>query len=175
MINSFLPISKEDLKARQWKELDIILITGDAYVDHHSFGTAVIGRVLESKGYKVGIISQPDWRSKKDFLKLGKPRLFFGISSGNVDSLVANYTANKRLRKVDSYSPGEKCGMRPDRAVIVYANKVREIFGNIPIILGGIEASLRRFAHYDYWDNSIRRSILIDSRGDILIYGMGET
>ena len=175
MINSFLPISKEDLKARQWKELDIILITGDAYVDHHSFGTAVIGRVLESKGYKVGIIAQPDWRSKKDFLKLGKPRLFFGISSGNVDSLVANYTANKRLRKVDSYSPGEKCGMRPDRAVIVYANKVREIFGNIPIILGGIEASLRRFAHYDYWDNSIRRSILIDSRGDILIYGMGET
>lgn len=175
MANNFLPISKDDLKKRGWKELDIILITGDAYVDHHSFGTAVIGRVLENKGYKVGIIAQPDWRSKKDFLKLGRPRLFFGISSGNVDSMVANYTANKRDRKIDVYSPGEKCGMRPDRAVIVYANKVRETFGNVPIVLGGIESSLRRFAHYDYWDNSVRRSIIIDSRSDILIYGMGET
>ena len=175
MSENFLPVSRKDLEKRGWKELDIILISGDGYVDHHSYGPAVIGRVLEKKGYKVGIIAQPDWRNTKDFLVLGRPRLFFGISAGNVDSMVANYTANKRNRRTDYYSPGGKAGLRPDRAVIVYANKAREAFGNIPIVLGGLEASLRRLAHYDYWDNNVRRSILVDSKGDILVYGMGET
>ncbi len=174
MKSNFLPVSREDMKRRSWDELDIIIITGDAYVDHHSFGAAVISRFLESKGFKVGIISQPDWRSKSDFIALGKPRLFFGLTSGNVDSMVAHYTANKRPRSGDDYSPGGKMGLRPDRAIIVYANKVREVFKNVPIVIGGIEASTRRLGHYDYWDNSLRRSILLDSRADILVYGMGE-
>ena len=175
MKNDFLPISKQDLEARGWSGLDIILITADAYVDLPSYGIAVIGRLLESKGYKVGVIAQPDWHSCDDFLKLGKPRLFFGISSGNVDSMVANYTANKRKRKTDDYSPGAKAGMRPDRAVIVYANRTRQAFGKIPIVLGGIEASLKRLGYYDYWDDCVRRSILVDSKADILVYGMAET
>ncbi|MCM8774525.1 MAG: YgiQ family radical SAM protein [Candidatus Omnitrophica bacterium] len=164
----------KDLKKRGWKELDIILISGDAYVDHPSYGIAVIGRFLESKGYKVGIIAQPDWHSRRDFLKLGRPRLFFGVTSGNVDSMVANYTANKKPRKKDDYSPGGKIGLRPDRAIIVYTNRLREVFSRIPIVIGGLEASLRRLAHYDYWDNRVRRSILVDSKADILVYGMGE-
>lgn len=174
MNNNFLPVTEKDLKTRGWKQLDIILVTGDAYVDHPSYGVALIGRVLENQGYKVGIIAQPDWRSTKDFLKLGKPRLFSGITSGNVDSMVANYTANKKPRKTDDYSPGSKAGLRPDRAVIVYTNRAKEAFGKIPIIIGGIEASLRRLAYYDYWDNALRRSILLDSKADILVYGMGE-
>lgn len=174
MGSNFLPISREDMEKRGWDELDIIIITGDAYVDHHSFGAAAIGRFLEHKGFKVGIIAQPDWRSNRDFIALGKPKLFFGITSGNVDSMVANYTANKKPRKCDDYSPDEKVGLRPDRAVIVYANSVRQAFKNVPIVIGGIEASTRRLGHYDYWDNCLRRSILIDSRADILVYGMGE-
>ncbi|MCX5815738.1 MAG: YgiQ family radical SAM protein [Proteobacteria bacterium] len=172
--NNFLPLSSDDFKKRGWDALDIILITGDAYVDHPSYGAAVIGRVLENAGYRVGIIPQPDWRKPDDFGKLGKPRLFFGITAGNMDSMVANYTANKRPRQKDDYSPGGKAGLRPDRATIVYANRIREAFGDIPIVIGGIEASLRRFAHYDWWDNAVRRSILLDSRADILVYGMGE-
>jgi len=156
-------------------QLDVVIITGDAYVDHPSYGAAVIGRVLESEGVKAGIIAQPNWRSLDDFLKLGRPKLFFAITSGNVDSMVANYTANKRLRSLDDYSPGSKPGLRPDRALIVYANKVQQAYKNCPIVLGGLEASLRRLAHYDYWDNDVRRSVLLDSKADILVYGMGET
>src|SRR3989338_7173312 len=147
----FLPICKQDIIEKGWGELDVILITGDAYVDHPSFGAAVIGRVLEHAGFKVGIIAQPDWKASGDFLKLGKPRLFFGVTAGNLDSIVSNYTINRSKRKQDDYSPGGKIGLRPNRATIVYANKVRELFPDTPIILGGIEASLRRLAHYDFW------------------------
>lgn len=159
---------------RGWEQLDVVLITGDAYVDHPSYGVAVIGRCLESKGYRVGIIAQPDWRNAEDFKKLGRPRLFFGITSGNVDSMVANYTANKKPRRTDDYSPGGKAGLRPDRAVIVYANRAREAYPGVAVVLGGVESSLRRFAHYDHWDNSVRRSILLDAKADMLVYGMGE-
>jgi uncharacterized radical SAM protein YgiQ len=171
---NFLPLSQNEMKKRGWDILDVILVSGDAYVDHPSFGPAVIGRVLEKKGFWVGIIAQPDWQNIKDFMQLGKPRLFFGITAGNMDSMVSNYTAHKKPRKEDDYSPGGKAGCRPDRATIVYANRIREAFGNVPIVIGGIEASLRRFAHYDWWDNRVRRSILLDSRADILVYGMGE-
>ena len=174
-MNPFLPVTKKDCALRGWDQLDVILITGDAYVDHPSFGASVIGRVLEAAGLKVGIIAQPDWRRPDDFGRLGRPGLFFGITAGNLDSMVANYTAHKRPRKKDLYSPGGKPAMRPDRATIVYANRVREVFGDIPIVLGGVETSLRRFAHYDWWDNGVRRSILVDSRADILVYGMGES
>jgi uncharacterized radical SAM protein YgiQ len=175
MVKDFLPVSQDDMRRRGWSELDVIIISGDAYVDHPSFGAAVIGRVLEARGFRVGIIAQPDWRSAEAFRALGRPRLFFGITSGNTDSLVANYTANKRPRQRDDFAPGGTPGQRPDRAVIVYANRVREAFKDAPIVLGGLEASMRRLAHYDYWDNAVRRSILLDARGDILVYGMGET
>ena len=171
---NFLPVSRSDMQARGWDQLDVILITGDAYVDHPSYGAAVIGRVLESHGYRVGVIAQPDWRTTADFERLGRPRLFFGITSGNVDAMVANYTANKRPRQKDDYSPGGRVGLRPDRALIVYANRVRQAFKDAVVVLGGIEASMRRLAHYDYWDNRVRRSILFDARADILVYGMGE-
>ncbi len=171
---AFLPVSKEDLLIRGWDYVDVILVTGDAYVDHPSYGAAVIGRTLEAAGFRTGIIAQPDWRSTEDFKRLGRPRLFFGVTSGNLDSMVANYTANKRPRSSDDYSPGGRAGLRPDRATTVYANRVREAFGDVNIVLGGIEASLRRFAHYDWWENRVRRSILIDSRADLLVFGMGE-
>ncbi len=175
MINmDFLPISKEDLKKRNIDVLDFIIVTGDAYVDHPSFGTAIIGRVLEREGFTVGIIAQPNWNNIEDFKKLGKPKYGFLVNSGNIDSMVNHYTASKKKRHDDFYSPGGKSGYRPDRAVIVYCNKIKEAFKDSPIIIGGIEASLRRFAHYDYWDNSVRRSILEDSSADLLIYGMGE-
>lgn len=154
--------------------LDFIIITGDAYVDHPSFGTAIIGRVLEKEGFKVGIIPQPDWKSVDSFRVLGKPRLGFLINSGNIDSMVNHYTASKKKRHDDLYSPGGKSGYRPDRALIVYCSKAREAYKDVPVIIGGIEASLRRFAHYDYWDDKVRRSILLDSKADLLIYGMGE-
>lgn len=170
----FLPMTQEEVIRRGWDGLDVLLVTGDAYVDHPSYGVAVIGRVLEKAGYKVGIIAQPDWRSTEDFIRLGRPRLFCGITAGNLDSMVANYTANKKPRKKDNYSPGGKPGLRPDRATIVYANRIREAFGDTPIVIGGIEASLRRLAHYDWWGNSVRRSLLLDARADILVYGMGE-
>jgi uncharacterized radical SAM protein YgiQ len=172
--NVFLPISKEDMKARGIDELDFIIITGDAYIDHPSFGTAIIGRLLESEGFTVGIIAQPKWDNAEDFKKLGKPKFGFLINSGNIDSMVNHYTASKKKRRDDLYSPGGKSGYRPNRAVIVYANRAREAYKDVPIILGGIEASLRRFAHYDYWDNKVRKSILFDSKADLLIYGMGE-
>lgn len=154
--------------------MDVLLVTGDAFVDHPAFGTAVIARVLEAEGFRVGVVAQPDWRSLEDFTKLGRPRLFAGITAGNVDSLVANYTANRRPRKTDDFSPGGRTGMRPDRATVVYANRLREAFPGIPLVLGGIEASLRRLAHYDYWEDTVRRSLLLDARGDVLVYGMGE-
>lgn len=172
--HSFLPMSKEDLESRGWKELDIIIVTGDAYVDHPSYGAAVIGRTLEHNGYKVGIISQPDWKSAEEFKKLGRPRLFFGITSGNVDSMVANYTSNKKPRATDDYAPGGKAGKRPDRALIAYSNRAREAFPGVTVVLGGIEASLRRFAHYDFWDDVVRRSVLLDAKADMIVYGMGE-
>jgi len=170
----FLPINKEDMKRKGIDELDFVLITGDAYVDHPSFGTAIISRVLENEGFTVGIIAQPNWSNAEDFKKLGKPRYGFLINSGNIDSMVNHYTAAKKKRHDDFYSPGGKSGHRPDRAVIVYSNRAREAFKDVPIIIGGVEASLRRFAHYDYWDNKVRRSILVDSKADLLIYGMGE-
>jgi len=172
--NKFLPISKEDMKAQGIKELDFIIITGDAYIDHPSFGTAIIGRTLESEGFTVGIIPQPNWNSVEDFRKLGKPKYGFLINSGNIDSMVNHYTAAKKKRSDDLYSPGGKSGHRPNRAVIVYSNRAREAYKDVPIIIGGIEASLRRFAHYDYWDDKIRKSILLDAKADLLIYGMGE-
>ncbi len=174
MDKQFLPVSKSDLAKRGWKELDVIIITGDAYVDHPSYGASVIGRVLDDAGFKTGVIAQPDWRKIDDFKRLGRPRLFFAITAGNLDSMVANYTANKRLRQKDDYSPGGRPGLRPDRATIVYTNRVREAFPDAMVVIGGVEASLRRFAHYDYWSDSVRRSILVDAKADILIYGMAE-
>lgn len=170
----FLPVNKSDMEKRGWDSLDFLYISGDAYVDHPSFGHAIITRLLESEGYRVGIIAQPDWKNSKDFMRLGRPKYAVLISSGVIDSMVNHYTAGKKPRSDDSYSPGGRAGFRPDRAVIVYANKVREAFKGIPVIIGGIEASLRRFAHYDYWDDRVRRSILLDSKADLLIYGMGE-
>ena len=170
----FLPISKEDMTNRGIDSLDFVYVCGDAYVDHPSFGMAIISRYLENLGYTVGIIAQPDWRTTDDIKRLGKPKLGFLVSSGNIDSMVAHYTAGKKKRNYDYYSPGGQTGLRPDRAVIVYCNLIRRCYGSIPIIIGGLEASLRRFAHYDYWDNKVRRSILIDSGADILSYGMGE-
>lgn len=170
----FLPISMNDLKERNISQLDFIIITGDAYIDHPSFGTAIIGRTLEQEGFTVGIIAQPNWDNVDDFRKLGRPKYGFLINSGNIDSMVNHYTTSKKKRRTDLYSPGGEMGHRPDRAVIVYCNRAREAFKNIPIIIGGIEASLRRFAHYDYWDNKVRRSLLIDAKADLLIYGMGE-
>ena len=170
----FMPMSKKDLKAKGLTDCDFIIITGDAYVDHPSFGAAIIGRLLESRGYAVGIIAQPNWKVDDDFRRLGKPRLGFLITSGNLDSMVSHYSVNKKKRRDDVYSPGGKTGKRPDRAVIVCSQKVREIYGDIPIIIGGIEASLRRFAHYDYWEDRIRKPILFDSQADLLVFGMGE-
>lgn len=175
MLNhTFLPMTKAEMTSRGWEQLDFLLISGDAYVDHPSFGTAIIGRLLEKQGFKVGIIAQPDWRSTADFKKLGKPRLAVLVTAGNLDSMLNKFTAAKKYRSTDQYSPGGKAGYRPDRATIVYCNRIREVWKNIPLIIGGIEASLRRFAHYDYWSDSVRRSILVDSRADLLIYGMGE-
>lgn len=170
----FMVVSQKDMKERGWEKLDFIIISGDAYVDHPSFGTAIIARVLEDAGFKVGIIAQPDWRSASDFKKLGEPRYGFLVTAGNMDSMVNHFSVSKHRRSYDNYSPGGESGHRPDRATIVYCNRLREAYGDIPIIIGGIEASLRRFAYYDYWDDSVRRSILFDSRADLLVFGMGE-
>ncbi len=172
--DGFLPVCREDMERRGWDELDFIFVSGDAYVDHPSFGPAIICRLLEAHGYRVGIIPQPDWRTKEDFLRFGRPRLAFLVSSGNMDSLLNKFTAAKKRRSADAYSPGGAPDRRPAHAVTVYANKLREIFGDVPIIIGGIEASLRRFAHYDYWSDKLKRSILADTAADLLIYGMGE-
>ncbi len=172
---AFLPVTAEEMKERGWEQPDFVLVTGDAYVDHPSFGTAIISRLLERHGYKVAILSQPDWKSDHDFKRFGRPRLGFLVNSGNVDSMVNHYSVTRHRRRTDSYSPGGKAGCRPDRAVIVYCNRIREAYGrDVPVIIGGIEASLRRLGHYDYWDGRVRNSILLDSQADLLIYGMGE-
>ncbi len=171
----FLPVSREDMARRGWDHYDFLLITGDAYVDHPSFGPAIIGRILEAEGYRVAVLAQPDWHSAEPFAALGRPRLGVLIGAGNIDSMVAHYTAAKKRRHDDAYSPGRRAGLRPDHATVVYSNRVREAFGDIPIVIGGLEASLRRFAHYDYWEDKVRRSVLFDAQADILTYGMGET
>ena len=173
-IRNFLPMNRMDMEAVGWDELDFLLVTGDAYVDHPSFGVAIIARVLEKSGFRVGILSQPNWKDLQDFRVMGKPRLACMITGGNLDSMVNHYTAAKKKRHKDAYSPGGKSGLRPDRATVVYSNRVREALPGVPVIIGGIEASLRRFAHYDYWSNDVRRSILLDSQADLLVFGMGE-
>jgi len=174
LAKEFLPICKEDLRKRKIEQLDFIIVTGDAYVDHPSFGTAIIGRTLESQGFTVGVIAQPNWQDASDFKKLGAPKYAFLVNSGNIDSMVNHYTTAKKRRHDDLYSPGGESGFRPDRAIIVYCNRIKEAYKNTPILIGGIEASLRRFAHYDYWSDKVRKSILIDSKADLLMYGMGE-
>ncbi len=170
----FLPITREEMEKRGWDRPDFVYVTGDAYVDHPSFGLAIISRVLEKAGYRVCMLPQPDWHDKTAFMQFGEPKIGFLVTSGVVDSMVNHYTAAKKHRNTDSYSPGGKAGTRPDRATIVYANRIREAYGSIPIGIGGVEASLRRFAHYDYWDDRVRNSILVDSGADVLMYGMGE-
>jgi uncharacterized radical SAM protein YgiQ len=170
----FLPMSRAEMDQLGWDSCDVILVTGDAYVDHPSFGMAVIGRVLESQGYRVGILSQPDWRDKEAFRALGKPNLYFGVTAGNMDSMINRYTADRRLRHDDAYTAGDEGGKRPDRAVTVYTQKCREVFSDVPVVVGGIEASLRRLAHYDYWSETVKRSVLMDSTADILLYGNAE-
>ena len=174
-ISDWLPTTAKEIKALGWDQPDVILFTGDAYVDHPSFGIPVIGRILQAEGYKVAIVPQPNWRDDlRDFKKLGKPRLFFGVSAGNMDSMVNHYTANLRLRSDDAYTPGDKAGFRPDYAATVYTKILKQFFPEVPVVLGGIEASLRRLTHYDYWSDSVKPSILVDSGADILSYGMGD-
>ncbi len=173
-MSDFLPINQSDMKKRGWDELDFVLISGDAYVDHPSFGHAIISRVLEREGFKVGIIAQPDWTNVESFKVLGQPKYAFLVSPGNIDSMVNHYTVNKKKRRQDSYSPGGESGKRPDRTTIVYTSKIKQAYKGIPVIVGGIESSLRRLGHYDYWSNKVRHSILLDSKADLLIYGMGE-
>lgn len=173
-LKRFLPTTREEMEARGWDALDVLIVNGDAYVDHPAFGGALIGRFLEARGFRVGMISQPDYTDTRDLLRMGVPRLFVGITAGNLDSMLNKLTAQKKMRAVDQYSPGGKTGLRPNRATIVYSNLCRQAFPGLPIVIGGIEASLRRIAHYDYWSDQIRRSILLDSKADLLIFGMGE-
>lgn len=170
----FLPMSRAEMEKLGWDSCDIILVTGDAYVDHPSFGMAVIGRTLEAQGFRVGIIAQPDWQSAEPFKALGKPNLFWGVTAGNMDSMINRYTADRKIRSDDAYTPGDVGGKRPDRAAIVYSQRCREAYKDVPIILGGIEGSLRRIAHYDYWSDKVRRSIVVDSKCDLLLYGNAE-
>src|SRR5579862_2513021 len=170
----FLPMSRAEMDLLGWDECDVIIVSGDAYVDHPSFGMAIVGRVLEAQGFRVGIIAQPDWKSAEAFGALGAPNLFFGITAGNMDSMVNRYTAERRVRSDDAYTPGGAGGQRPDRSVIVYAQRAREACGDVPIVIGGIEASLRRIAHFDYWSEKVRRSVLLDAKADLLVYGNGE-
>lgn len=172
MTSQFLPITKAEAAARGWDQLDFVYIIGDAYVDHPSFGAAIISRVIESLGFSIGIISQPV--SDRDYMEFGAPKYAFLVTGGNIDSMVAHYTAAKRKRSDDAYTPGGKAGRRPDRATIVYSRKLRQLYPDSPIVIGGLEASLRRFAHYDYWDDAVRPSILVDAQADLLLYGMGE-
>ena len=170
----FLPMSREEMDVLGWDACDVILVTGDAYVDHPSFGMALVGRFLEAQGFRVGIINQPDWHSTEDFKRLGKPRLYFGVTAGNMDSMVNRYTADRKIRSDDAYTPDNVGGKRPDRALVVYAQRAREAYPGANVVIGSIEASLRRIAHYDYWSDTVRRSVLPDSRADILIYGNAE-
>ena len=174
MPGDFLPITKKDMQKRGWDGLDILFISADAYVDHPSFACALLGRLLEKNGYRVGIVAQPDWKDPESLKVMGKPRLCCMVSGGNIDSMVAHYTSTRKKRSEDQYSPGGRAGLRPDRPTIVYSNLTRQAFGDIPIVIGGLEASLRRLAHYDYWQDLVRKSILQDSKADILVYGMGE-
>ena len=175
LLTDFLPTTKKEVELRGWDELDIILFSGDAYVDHPSFGAAVIGRTLEAAGYKVAIVPQPDWHGDyRDFKKLGRPRLFFGIAPGCMDSMVNKYTANRRLRSEDAYSPDGRHDCRPEYPTIVYSKILKQLFPDVPVILGGIEASMRRLSHYDYWKDKLMKCILCDSGADLIIYGMGE-
>ncbi|HEX5278113.1 MAG TPA: YgiQ family radical SAM protein, partial [Fluviicoccus sp.] len=167
----FLPMSRAEMDQLGWDACDIIIVTGDAYVDHPSFGMAIIGRLLEAQGFRVGIIAQPDWNSAEPFKALGEPTLFFGVAAGNMDSMINRYTADRKIRSDDAYSPGGEGGRRPDRCSIVYAQRTREAYPHVPIVMGGIEASLRRIAHYDYWQDKVRRSLLLDAKADILVYG----
>ncbi|MDD2273982.1 MAG: YgiQ family radical SAM protein [Desulfuromonadaceae bacterium] len=171
---SFIPTTQEEMRRLGWQELDIILVSGDAYIDHPAFGVPLLARWLEGHGFRVGIIAQPDWRSKESFMTLGRPRLFFGVSAGAMDSMVAHYTPARKLRHDDAYTPGNRHGARPNRATMVYTSRLKEAFKDVPVVIGGIEASLRRFAHYDFWENKVRRSILFDAKADLLVYGMGE-
>ncbi|HWY93673.1 MAG TPA: YgiQ family radical SAM protein, partial [Steroidobacteraceae bacterium] len=171
---TFLPTSRAEMTALGWQQCDVIIVSGDAYVDHPSFGMAIIGRVLEAQGFKVGIIAQPDWQSTRDFEALGAPRLFFGVTGGNMDSMVNRYTSDRRVRSDDAYTPGGVGGKRPDRCVIVYSQRIREAYKGVPIVIGGIEASLRRIAHFDYWSEQVRRSVLVDAKADLLVYGNAE-
>ena len=173
-MQNFLPVTKQEMQQRGWDQVDFVYITGDAYVDHPSFGSAIISRLLESRGYRVGIIPQPDWRHKESIQTFGEPRLGFLVTAGNMDSMVNHYTVSRKHRQKDSYSPGGEMGLRPDMPTVVYSNLIRQTYKHTPIILGGIEASLRRLAHYDYWDNRVRRSVLMDSGADLISYGMGE-
>src|SRR5437879_5753257 len=169
-----LPMTAAEMAARGWDHVDIVFVTGDAYVDHPSFAMAILGRVLEANGFRVAILSQPDWRSCEAWRQFGRPRLFFAVSAGNMDSLINHYTANKKVRNDDAYSPGGRIGLRPDRATLPYCQRAREAFPGVPIIAGGVEASLRRLAHYDYWSDTVRRAIMLDAKCDLLVYGMGE-
>ena len=169
-----LPANRAEMDRRGWKEVDVVLVSGDAYIDHPAFAMGILGRVLEAAGYKVAVLSQPDWRSAEPWREFGRPRLFFGISAGNMDSMINHYTANKKVRNDDAYSPGGKIGLRPDRATMPYCQRAREAFPGVPVIAGGVEASLRRLAHYDYWSDTVKRSILLDSKADLVVFGMGE-
>jgi len=170
----FLPMSRQEMERLGWDSCDVIIVTGDAYVDHPSFGMAVIGRTLEAQGFRVGIIAQPDWHSAEPFKALGRPNLFFGVAAGNMDSMINHYTADRKIRSDDAYTPGGVAGKRPDRATLVYTQRCQEAFKDVPVIIGGIEASLRRIAHYDHWQEKVRRAILVDSKADLLLYGNAE-
>jgi len=170
----FAPVTAEEVAERGWSEVDIVFVTGDAYIDHPSFAMAILHRVLEQAGFRVAILSQPDWKNCDAWRQFGRPRLFFAVSAGNMDSLINHYTANKKVRNDDAYSPGGRIGLRPDRATLVYSQRCREAFPGVPVIAGGVEASLRRLAHYDYWSDTVKRSILLDSKADLVVYGMGE-
>ena len=169
-----LPASRAEMEARGWDEVDVVFVTGDAYVDHPAFAMGILGRVLEAAGFRVAILSQPDWRSADPWRQFGRPRLFFGISAGNMDSMINHYTANKKVRNDDAYQPGGQIGLRPDRATIPYCQRAREAFPGVPVIAGGVEASLRRLAHYDYWSDTVRRAIMLDAKADLVVFGMGE-
>ena len=169
-----LPASRAEMEARGWNDVDVVFVTGDAYVDHPAFAMGILGRVLEAAGFRVAILSQPDWRSAEPWRQFGRPRLFFGISAGNMDSMINHYTANKKVRNDDAYSPGGRIGLRPDRATMPYCQRAREAFPGVPVIAGGVEASLRRLAHYDYWSDTVRRSIVLDAKADLVVFGMGE-
>src|SRR4051794_35896504 len=169
-----LPMTAAEMRARGWDAVDVIFVTGDAYVDHPSFAMAILARTLEAAGFRVGMLSQPDWRSVDPWRTFGRPRLFFAISAGNMDSMINHYTASRKVRNDDAYSPGGRIGLRPDRATLPYCHRAREAYPGVPVIAGGVEASLRRLAHYDYWSDTVRRSILLDSKADLVVYGMGE-